>query len=137
MEDDTLSELSLDNCAELLRERYRLLLITQTFWLLSTRVVFFVAVLVTTLSRHGTKGLPVITAGAVLYWLVAWYSQRAIEKKRSKLEELFVEHLREDNPLTKIYAQWRYEDWKHPRRPGILTLEPFLWIVLLIVALVA
>jgi hypothetical protein len=137
MEDETLSELCADTCVKLLHERYRLLLITQIVWLTATRVVFFAAVLLAAwMPRHGTRGLLVTAAGAVLYGLVGWYSQGAIERKRFKLEELFVEHLREDNPLTKIYVQWRYEDWKHSRHPRILTLEPILWIVLLIVALV-
>src|ERR1700751_1669768 len=137
MEGETLSELSADSCVDLLRERYRALLIAQIVWLTATSVVFFASVLVAAwMPRHATRGLLVVTAGAVLYGLVGWYSQRAIERKRSKLEELFVEHLGEDNPLTKIYVQWRYEDWKHSRRPRILTLEPFLWIALLIVALV-
>jgi hypothetical protein len=58
MEDERLSELSANTCADLLRQRYRLLLISQTVWTIVTRVVFFAAALIVAwMPGHGPRVL--------------------------------------------------------------------------------
>jgi hypothetical protein len=135
MEDERLSELSANTCADLLRQRYRLLLISQTVWTIVTRVVFVAAVLaVAWMPRHGPR-VSLVALGAILYGVVGWYAERAMERKRFRLEELFVEQLPQNDPLAKIYIEWRHEDWKRSLDPRVLQLEPFLWVALLIVVL--
>lgn len=137
MENERLSQLSANTFGDLMRERYRLLLVAQTVWLITTRIVFFAAVLIVAwMPRHSSRGLLLVTTGGVLYGLVGWYAERTIERKRFRLEKLFVEQLPQEDPLMKIYIEWRYQDWEHSLGRRVVHLEPFLWIALLIVALV-
>ena len=125
---------NLEKSISFLLAEHRTLSFRRTAELVAFRLILFLLLLIAILFKANTVLLFLIACVSLVIGVI-WYSaMKVLSRSQHSLEKGIMDYSLGDHEdsVTKIYVDWRYEDWRQANLMRLLSFEPFIWVILTI-----